>query len=183
MTPSLLNWPDHLDRTAESERESGSKFSSDYKQTRRELRAELERRMEVDNWRLDDVTGSGGDPGVVIRWTKDGQDYVAACDHYTTKRANLRAAYLWIQETRKAGDRPVKTGRSQFAAAALPSADDAEPAGPPPHEVLNVAPDADDVVVNAAARQLSAKYHPDSGEEPDREKFKRVQKAKEELLG
>jgi len=77
----------------------------------------------------------------------------------------------------------VKTRQDSFAAAALPPPD-GEPSEviPDPHEVLGLAPDADPVVVKAAARQLSKKYHPDTGDEPDRQAFTRVQKAKDDML-
>lgn len=180
---SILNWPDHLDRTDADDRESTSKFSTSFGRTRSELDSELDSRMEAEQWRLDDVSGSGGDPGVVVRWTKDGRDHSAACDHYTSKAANLRAVYLWISETRLAGDRPVQTGRDQFAAAALPGdvEEDAEPVKQP-HEVLDVAPDAPEAVVRGAYRELEKKHHGDTGD-GDMERLQQIREAKEELIG
>lgn len=181
---SLINWPSGWDRTPDWKRDDGAKFQADYQQTRRELRAELENRMGVENWRIDDESGRGGDPGVVLRWMKDDQEHAVACDAYKHKRANIRAIYLWVVETRKSGDRPVKTGHDQFAAARLPPGDEerAKVVGrQPPHDVLGVSPDAPESVVKAAARRLSADVHPDK-ENGDEDEFKRIQKAKEAML-
>lgn len=177
---TLLNWPADLERTPEHKRENTTKFSAGYSRTKRDIRGEMER-LEVDNYRLDDVTGSGGDPGVVLRWTADGQEHAVACDAYTAKRDNLREIYLWIKETRMSGDRPVATVRDQFAAAALPSGDDVEAVAPPPHEVLGVRPDAPENVIKAAAKAMKKQTHPDSPD-GDREAFQRVNEAEEEML-
>jgi len=61
--------------------------------------------------------------------------------------------------------RPVQTGESEFAAARLPSGEeeDAVVATAPPHEVLEVAPDAGDAVVKAAYREKIKSAHPDQG--------------------
>ncbi len=177
-----LNWPAGWDRTPEDEREPTSKFSVNFSGTRRELRKEM-KRLGAEDWRLDDVTGSGGDPGVVVRWTLDGAEHVAACDAYTTKAANLRATFLWLKETRKRNDRPVKTGNDGFAAARLPSGEEsgAVVGREPPHEVLGVSPDAPDAVVKGAARSLKSEHHPDNG--GSESEFKRVTRAESAMLG
>ena len=51
----------------------------------------------------------------------------------------------------------------------------------PPHEVLEVNPDAGDDVVRAVARRKAANAHPDN-EDGDREEYKRIQQAKETML-
>lgn len=50
-----------------------------------------------------------------------------------------------------------------------------------PHEILNVAPDADPDVVRAAARRLAANVHPDKPD-GDAAEFKRIQQAKGAML-
>ena len=95
-----IDWPSWATKTPSSERENTNKFSSNFRTSKRDLKAEM-RRMDVDRWTLEDVTGSSGFPGVVVRWTVDGVDYAVACDRYTAKRDNLRESYLWIKETRK----------------------------------------------------------------------------------
>jgi len=70
---------------------------------------------------------------------------------------------------------------------ALPSGDDEvvvadDGTTKEPHEVLGVAEDADDEVVRAVARRLAANVHPDQADGDQRE-FKRIQEAKEAMLG
>ena len=183
---SMLNWPEWADRTDPDDRDSGSQFSTKYQRTKRQLGSEMER-MGVDSWTLDTVTGSGTDPGVVLRWRQNNQPRVVSCDAYSSKKANLRAIFLWVKETRKSGDRPVKTGRDQFAAAALPGVDqEATPMGAgderDPHEVLEAAPDASDDVVRVAAREKKRQHSPDSGVDPDKEEFIAVNKAEDAML-
>lgn len=181
-----LDWPTEFERTPARKRIPGSKFRVNWGQTKQEIRGEM-KRLEADEWRLDHETGSGGDPGVVVRWRKNDDEYAVGCDKYKGKAANARAVYLWIRETRKRGDRPVRTGAEEFAAARLPPgeedaivADDGSMEAP--HEVLGVAPDAPTNVVKAAARRLSADVHPDQGEGGDVEQYHRIQRAKRSML-
>jgi len=188
-----LEWPADLgERTPSEERSSTSNFSANLGRTTSQLEDEMDR-LGADHWRAEIAnqhTKSTGlprynanpdDPGFVLRWTEDGTDHAVACDHYASLRDNVREVYLWMRETRLSGDRPVRTGRSQFASAALPSADDdAVVAEEPPHEVLEVAPDADPAVIRAAARQKAKEHHPDRG--GSTEEFQRLQEAKEQLL-
>ena len=51
-----------------------------------------------------------------------------------------------------------------------------------PHEILGVEVGAPEGKIEAAYRRLVKRVHPDTGEEPDGEKFKRVNEAREELL-
>jgi hypothetical protein len=153
-------------------------------------------RLDPAEWRVD--TGSGGahtkrnglpkhsanpqDPGVVLRWKKDSEDFAVACDAYTRLRDNLRCVYLWVNETRMRGQRPVETGESEFAAARLPPADEAAVVAsePPAHGVLGVPPDASDEEVNNAFRDLAKEHHPDQG--GDVETFQRLRDAREAML-
>jgi DnaJ-domain-containing protein 1 len=190
-----IDWPDGFERTPADEREPNRSFQAMLGQTTKELATEMDR-LDPDDWRAS--TGSGGshtksnglpkasanpsDPGFVVRWTMDGEQFAVACDASPRLRDNARAVYLWIHETRMRGKRPVVTGESEFAAARLPPADDeAVVASEPPHEVLGVAPDADPIVVEAAARSLKKKHHPDAG--GDVQRFKQVVRAEKEMLG
>lgn len=67
--------------------------------------------------------------------------------------------------------RPVKTGQDEFATARLPpgdgeATDDVVAVKPErdPHEVLGVAPDAPDAVVEGAFRELVKEAHADQGD-------------------
>lgn len=117
-----------------------------------------------------------------------------ACDRWETQRENARAIALWVRRIRLADRCGVETARDIDEVAQLPPAGGdasgaiaAPPAqsdtdlGGDPHEVLGVAPDAPDDVVEAVARRLSANVHPD-GADPDVEEYKRIQKAKEAIL-
>jgi len=192
-----LDWPAGFDRTDSRHRERTSRFQASIADTTQAIETEMER-LSPRSWRVD--TGSGGahtkrsglpkhsanpsDPGVVLRWEKDGEQFAVACDHYTTLRDNLRSVYLWVHETRMRGQRPVETGESEFAAARLPPAgedvDGAVVASQPPHEVLDVSPDADPDVVEAAYRAKMQDAHPDQG--GSNEQFSRVRQAKEAML-
>jgi DnaJ-domain-containing protein 1 len=188
-----LEWPTGLgERTPPGERSSTSNFTATLGQTTSQLEDEMDR-LDVDRWRgeiANQHSKSNGlplhnanpdDSGFALRWTKDGTDHAVGCDHYASLRDNVREVYLWMRETRLSGDRPVRTGRSQFASAALPSAEeDAVVAEEPPHEVLEVAPDADPAVIKAAYRQKAKAAHPDRG--GDGEQLQRVKRAKERLL-
>jgi hypothetical protein len=188
-----LDWPPAFERTEPRERSPIRKFSATVSETTEALAAEM-RRLDPTEWRVS--TGSGGrhtktnglpnasanpdDPGVVLRWSDDGEQFAVGCDASPRLRDNLRTVYLWVRETRLRGDRPVVTGSTEFAAARLPAGDDAEPAGPPPHEVLGVDPDAPAAVVEAAARALITETHPDQGGSAT--ELQRVKRARDRLL-
>jgi len=191
---SNLDWPAGWDRTPAEQRERNRSFEASIATTTDELATEMDR-MDVDHWRGsigNQHTKSNGlplhnanpdDPGFVLRWTDDGEEFAVACDDYLRLRDNLRTVYLWVHETRMRSQRPVKTGDAEFAAARLPSGDeDAVVAREPPHEVLGVHPDAPDSVVEAAFRAEVKKAHPDQ-ESGSREQFERVRNAKEAMLG
>jgi DnaJ-domain-containing protein 1 len=183
--PPGLDWPVWADPTPEAQREQATKFDIGQRQTERQLETEMER-MDVSAYHLGKSTGRGGWPGVVVRWQKYGREYAVCCDKYTSRTSNLRALYLWINETRKAGDRPVRTGQDQMAAAAFPgeTATGQAVAAPDPerepHEVLEVAPDASAAVVKAAYRQKSKEAHGDQG--GSTAAMKRLNAAKEAML-
>ncbi len=179
---SLLHWPDEIERTPKHERDDCTKFSTSLRKTRSQLKTEMER-LGVDEWRIEEVGGGSGDPGVVLRWIDDGVDYAAACDRHKTKTANLREVYLWVNETRMREQREVQTAEDAFAAARLPSGD--EEAGvvvgeEPPHEILGVDPDADTKEIKRAYRDRAGDVHPDRG--GSEEEFKQVKSAKEQML-
>jgi len=192
---SRINWPSWAERTPTHQRERNTNFSASVATTSDDLRTDMQR-LNPDDWRVE--TGSGGshtdakglprhtaapdDPGVVLRWSKDGDDHAVACDEYSRLRDNLRTVYHWVHETRLRATRPVTTGQDEFAAAKLPSGDDTDAvvAREPPHEVLGVAPDASDDAVRAAYRELVTDAHPDQGGSV--EKMKRLQQARDALV-
>jgi hypothetical protein len=198
-TAGRLDWPTWADRT--TRRKRTSKFSVSLAQAINDIETELEDRIGVDDWRLSTAAphrkrdgrpyadANPDDPGAVVRWTDDDEQYAVAADQYSDLRDNIRAIGLYIQEKRKMSNRPVHTGQDEFATARLPSGEEDEAivvAGPggetqEPHEVLGVDPDAPPEVVKGAARQLKKKHHPDG--DGDREEFKRVLEAEQKLTG
>lgn len=189
-----IDWPAGFDRTPASDREPNRSFEATIADTTRDLTTKLDR-MGVDEWRAS--TGSGGahtktnglpkhsanpaDPGFALYWTKDGQQYAVACDASPSLRDNMRYCYKWINETRMRSNRPVETGKSEFATARLPSGnEDAVAADPPAHVVLGVDRDAAPAEIESAFRDKVSEVHPDAG--GSAEAFKRAQRAKEELL-
>jgi hypothetical protein len=188
---SGLEWPAGFERTPENERRRQSQFTVSLGDTTEDLATEIGR-LDPDDWRAsigNQHTKANGlprynarpdDPGFVLRWT-DGEDqYAVACDAYADLRDNVRTVYLWLHETRMRSQRPVTTGESEFAAARLPEGE-ATAAGPPPHEVLGVAADAPESVVEAAARERIKGAHPDHG--GSTAELRRVREARDALLG
>lgn len=127
------------------------------------------------------------DPGVVAYYDREAQGYAVACDRWDNLRDNARAIALYVDAKRAIERYGVATVGSEFQTQALPAGEEDEAviiAGAgreAPHEVLNVAPDAPDDVVRAAARRLAANAHPDTAD-GDEAEFKRIQTAKEDLL-
>ncbi|GGO03781.1 DnaJ domain-containing protein [Haloarcula pellucida] len=198
-TGGEIDWPAWAERT--QRRESTHKYSTTLAKSISHIETELEDRLGVDDWRLSTAApqrkndgrpyanANPSDPGAVVRWSMDGEQYCIAVDEYDDLRDNVRTIGLYIKEKRKMSNRPVKTGQDEFATAQLPSGnEDVIVAGDgsgvastqAPHEVLGVAEDAPDDVVEAAARRLAANEHPDKG--GDVEEFQRIQQAKEAML-
>ena len=193
---SRLDWPAGFERTPASERERNRSFAATLGSTTSEIATEMDR-MGVDHWRGEIAnahTKSNGlplhnanpeDPGFVLRWTDDDEQFAVACDASPLIRDNVRYVLKWVNETRMRSQRPVETGDSEFAAARLPPGDgDDAVAGTatrqPAHEVLGVAPDAPENVVESAARARKAETHPDN--DGDRDEFQRVVEAEEAML-
>ncbi|QLK25123.2 J domain-containing protein [Natrinema zhouii] len=121
------------------------------------------------------------DPGVVVYFERDGRQFAVPCDRWNNLRDNAQAIAKYLNAKRALERYGVQTVESEFSTQALPSADgDAVTPPEPPHEILEVAPDADDGVVQAAARAKKKEHHPDRG--GDREQFQQVVKAEGAML-
>lgn len=195
-----LDWPPEFDRTPPRERARYPHgFQVSMQRAFRNIQTQLSR-MGVDDYRITSGTDHQSadpdmpyqnapnqpeDPGVVVRWTIDGEQYAAPCDRWNNIRDNAQAIAKYLDAKRALDRYGVSTVESEFRAQALPSGEEdavvvAGTGGDPPHEVLGVAPDAPDEVIRAAARRLAANEHPDKG--GDEREFKKIQKAKEALL-
>ncbi|MHB9288162.1 DnaJ domain-containing protein [Halobacteriales archaeon Cl-PHB] len=192
-TGGEIDWPGWAERTASAARSRTSKFSVTLAQAINRIEAALMDRLEADDWRLSTAAphrkkdgrpyadANPDDPGAVLRWSKGGEQYAVACDHYDALRDNVRAIGLYIEEKRKMSNRPVVTGQDEFATARLPGGDqDAIAPDPPAHEVLGVAEDAPERVVKAAYQEKVKEVHPDAG--GSKEEFQRVERAREAML-
>lgn len=191
-----LHWPSHLERTPPGKRDSGRKFDTTVakafdgieKQLRLMGASSHEYYFDANKRQGDGrpyTNATPDDPGFVLEWTVNNKRYVVACDQYKKFAANVRSIGLWLKENRMTDQRPVQTGQSQFASALPPGEMGSKSVvapEEPPHEVLGIRPDAPPEVVKGAHRQLQAKYHPDSGNEPDAEMFKKVNRAKEQMV-
>lgn len=191
---SELDWPPEFERTDPDRREP---CPNGFRVTRSEAFDNI--LSELDTWDATDVqldTGaehqtrnpnkpyanaSYDDPGVVVRFTKDGDEMAAACDRWDNPRDNAQDLYYYLHETRMQEQRGTVTAQSEYDKLRLPSGDDATAADPPAHHVLGVDRDATDGEIRDAYRERVKETHADQG--GDSEAFKLVQRAKEELLG
>ena len=194
-----LDWPPNFKRTPERERTRNNSYDVSLSKAFSDLETELDR-LGVDDHRYgfdarqrkrDQPPYSRAnpdDPSFVLRWTMGGDQYAVACDRYSRLRDNVRTVGLYLREKRKMEGRPVATGESELANARLPpgEGEDADAVvvvepSKEPHEVLDVAPDADSDVVNAVYRAKVKEVHPDAPE-GSQAAFKRLQRARKAML-
>ncbi|WP_276259873.1 J domain-containing protein [Haloglomus litoreum] len=191
-TESELDWPPGFERTPPEEREP---YPHGFRVTRAEafdsILAELEL-MDAVNIRIETAAPhtqthphrpyadrDPADPGVVVYCDLDGQGVAFPCDRWASLRDNARAIAKYLDAKRALDRYGVQTVGSEFETQALPEPDEAVATGPPPHEVLGVAPDAPEAVVRGAARARKKETHPDNG--GSTEAFQRVIAAEEAM--
>ncbi|GGN84431.1 J domain-containing protein [Haloarcula pellucida] len=199
-----LDWPDGFDRTDPGDREP---YPHGFRVTRSQafdnILEELRKMDGARNVQLDTgaehqqrnpnkpyANASYDDPGVVARFERDGQQFAVPCDRWDNPRDNAQAIAKYLDAKRALERYGVETVDDEFATQALPGGDDEDvivagdgsgtASTQAPHEVLGVAEDAPDDVVEAVARRLSANAHPDN--DGDREEYKRIQQAKAAML-
>ncbi|MFB6085562.1 MAG: J domain-containing protein [Halodesulfurarchaeum sp.] len=191
---SDIDWPAEIERTPEDDREN---YPHGFGVSRREAIEHLLeqlRKMDATDVQIDTAAdhqsrnpnlpyseAQAEDPGIVVRYKLDGTPHIVAMDKWTSLRDNARAVGLTLESKRALTRYGVESVESEFSTHRLPPADeDAIQTGPPPHEVLEVAPEADPQVVKAAAKRRKAQTHPDAG--GDEQAFKRVVEAEETML-
>ncbi|PCR89332.1 J domain-containing protein [Natrinema ejinorense] len=121
------------------------------------------------------------------------EEFAVSCDCWETQRENARAIALWARRQRLAERCGVRTAADTVETARLPPADEEAIAAPPassnddgldeePHEVLEVAPDAPDEIVQAAFKTQvkDLEGHPDTGGSSRR--FQKLKQARDVLL-
>lgn len=189
---SELDWPPEFERTDPHRRKA---YPNGFSVTRSVAFSNI--LEELATWGVTDVQLDSGaehqqrdpnkpyanasfdDPGVVVRFTKDGEPMAAACDRWDNPRDNAQDLYHYLHETRMQEQRGTVTAQSEYEKLRLPSGN-GEAASPPPHKVLGVDADASDHEIQQAYRERVKETHTDQG--GDAEAFKRVQRAKEQLL-
>lgn len=192
---SSIDWPDSFERTPPQDREP---YSGGFRVTRsvafQNVLDELRGWDGVTDVQLDSgaehqqqnpnkpyARSSFDDPGVVVRFNKDGEDMAAACDAWDNPRDNAQDLYHYLHETRMQEQRGTVTAESEYSKLRLPSGDeDVEAAAPPAHAVLGVDRDAAETEIHAAWRDKMTEVHPDHG--GSQEELKRVNEAKEAML-
>jgi hypothetical protein len=190
-----LNWPEEFPRTQPEDRSAYPHgFRVDMHRAFRNIKTQLER-MDVDEWTIASGTDHRSDkqwlpyagapkkpedPGVIARWTKDGESFAAPCDRWNNVRDNAQAVAKYLDAKRALDRYGVSTISSEFATQALPSGNEAVQAEPPAHVVLGVDPDADRSEVVDAFRERVKETHPDHG--GDETAHERVLRARERML-
>jgi hypothetical protein len=191
-----IDWPAEFERTDPSDREP---YSGGFRVTRStafgNVLDELRTWDGVTDVQLDSgaehqkrnpnkpyANASYDDPGVVVRFTKDGKEMAAACDRWDNPRDNAQDLYHYLHETRMQEQRGTVTAQSEYEKLRLPSGDeDAVAAGSPPaYATLGVDPDATQAQIQAAFREKLKQRHPDHG--GTEEQFAELQDAREAML-
>jgi len=190
-----IDWPAEFDRTLPEDRES---YPGGFRVTRstafQNVLDELATWDGVTDVQLDSgsehqkrnpnkpyARAAFDDPGVVVRFTKDGEQMAAACDRWDNPRDNAQDLYHSLNETRMQEQRGTVTAESEYEKLRLPSGEeDATVADPAPYRVLGIEPDASGSEIRKAFRERAKETHADAG--GSSEAFKRVKRAKEELL-
>jgi len=192
---SDLDWPAEFERTPPHQREP---YSGGFQVTRStafdNVLDELRGWDGVTDVQLDSgaehqqrnpnkpyARASFDDPGVVVRFTKDGEQMAAACDRWDNPRDNAQDLYHYLHETRMQELRGTVTAESEYEKLRLPSGEgDATVVEPTARQVLGVDPGADDEEIREAFRERVKEAHPDRG--GSAEEYERVQEARETLL-
>jgi hypothetical protein len=190
---SDIDWPDGFERTDPSDRKA---YPGGFRVTRSvafgNVLDELATWDGVTDVRLDSgaehqkqnpnkpyASASFDDPGVVVRFTKGGEQMAAACDRWDNPRDNAQDLYHYLHETRMQEQRGTVTAESEYRKLRLPSGDETVAAEPPAWAVLEVDPDAPADAVREAFQRRAKEAHPDHG--GSQEELTRVREAYEEM--
>ena len=112
-----LDWPERFDRTPDREREP---YPHNFRVTEAEALeniAEELRKMRVDDTRVE--TGRGSDPGVVVYFTRDREQFAIPCDRWIDTRDNAQAIAKYLNAKRALDRYGVTTVESEFSTASL----------------------------------------------------------------
>lgn len=116
MTRSL-DWPDRFDRTPSNEREPYPyNFRVSKKKALENIKEELQK-MDVTNTSVE--TGVKSDPGVVVYFERDGEEFSVPCDQWDNTRDNAQAIAKYLNAKRALDRYGVTTVESEFSTASL----------------------------------------------------------------
>jgi len=192
---TALDWPEAFERTPSHKRKS---YPGGFRVTRSvafsNILDELRTWGGVTDVQLDSgaehqkrnpnkpyANSSYDDPGVVVYFTKDGEQMAAACDRWDNPRDNAQDLYHYLHETRMQEQRGTVTAQREYEKLRLPSGDeDAVVATPPAHDVLGVDRDSSVGEIQDAFREKIKEAHSDQG--GDDEWTQRLLKARDSLL-
>ena len=184
-----LQWPIGRNRTPDYQRRYGNLNKMPSGRIRQQLAREL-RLMDVNDFvissnvavRRDGLPYANqkapDDPGVVLYFTRKGQDIAISCDAWHTVDANLRAIGLTIEAIRgmERWGTEEMIDRAFTGFKALPESTIVTPYQSRLwYEVLEVSPTASPEIIKAAYRQKMLKAHPDQG--GSAAEFEEIQKA------
>jgi hypothetical protein len=167
-----LDWPEDQPVTPDDERTYGQ-YTVSLTAAREDLIAELERMkaqhvvistnlpLRKDGYPRSSARLRGESPGVAVYWTRDGSDYVVACDQYDTVRSNMRAIGLTIHHLRRleAAAPAFLADRAYKGFARLPENAHVKKWW----EVLEVEPTATPMEIRKAYYRRAKTCHPDFG--------------------
>lgn len=190
-----LDWPEGFPRTDPADRE---RYPGGFRVSRRVAFQNV--LNELKTWDVTDVQLDSGmkhlkrdpnkpyadasfdDPGVVVRFTKDGEQMAAACDRWDNPRDNAKDLAKYLNETRMQEQRGTVTAQSEYEKLRLPSGDDTTLVdGRQPHAVLGVSRNASEAEIRRAFREKIKQAHPDTGD-GNGERVQTLKEAKDALL-
>ena len=124
----VINWPDQYDRTASKDRRSyPHNFRVGTTEAFKNILTEVNRMSGVTAVRIDTAVdhqseqpnipqeGSNpDDPGVVVRFNRNGEQYIVPCDRWSSLRDNAQAIARYIEAKRALDRYGVETLESEF---------------------------------------------------------------------
>lgn len=125
---SALDWPPEFDRTATAERRPYPHgFQVSQTEAFKNILSELRRFDDISGIDIQTTaphrsqfpniprkSADPADPGVLVSWERDGQQYVAPCDRWDNLRDNAQAIYHYLSAKRGMNRWGVGTTESEF---------------------------------------------------------------------
>lgn len=121
-----LDWPADFDRTPQDEREPyPHNFRVSLNQALGNVVTQVDRLEEAELIAVETAAGSAPtstaltdtpeDPGIVVRFQKDGVVYAVPCDRWTTLRDNVQAVAKYLEAKRALDRYGIETLKNEFS--------------------------------------------------------------------